>query len=306
VSAANEFPNADITQSVMGDQDLSKTEGGVILHLNVEDTRSQPQPETVTNNTEAEEDDDVWWERYLNKGDISNLLTLTTMLLGALLMILSPGEFADYVFAFGLFGFAGGITNWLAVKMLFDEVPGLIGSGVIPKRFEEIRRAVKNTIMRTFFDRGFIARYVTEQSGELITKLGLKEKIANFLTSDKGDAMLRTKLGNLRNSEVGLMLAMVNIDIGGAMMVNKVRDEMIAAAGEVGPLIASLLDPNELPIDTLRDEVDKLMTAKLGELDADKVKLLMEEVIRKHLGWLVVWGNVFGGCIGVIAHACGY
>ena len=36
---------------------------------------------------EAEEDDDVWWERYLNKGDISNLLTLTTMLLGALLMM---------------------------------------------------------------------------------------------------------------------------------------------------------------------------------------------------------------------------
>lgn len=28
----------------------------------------------------------------------------------------------EWVLAFGLFGFAGGFTNWLAVKMLFDQV----------------------------------------------------------------------------------------------------------------------------------------------------------------------------------------
>lgn len=33
---------------------------------------------------------------------------------------------------------------------------------------------------------------------------------------------------------------------------------------------------------------------------------LMESVVRKHLGWLIVWGNVFGGLIGVIAHGVGY
>jgi uncharacterized membrane protein YheB (UPF0754 family) len=255
---------------------------------------------------EEEKDQEFWWEKYLNKGDMSNLLTFLAMATGFLLMQVAPGKPADYIFAFGLFGFAGGITNWLAVKMLFDEVPGLIGSGVIPKRFEEIRQAVKNTIMKTFFDRGFITRYVTEQSEAMISKLGLEQKISSFLTSEKGDSMLREKLASLRKSEVGLMLAMVNIDIGGAMMVNKVRDEIVASASQVGPMIASVLDPNDLPIDTLREEVDKLMTAKLGELDANKVKVLMEEVIRKHLGWLVVWGNVFGGCIGIIAHACGY
>ena len=37
-----------------------------------------------------------------------------------------------------------------------------------------------------------------------------------------------------------------------------------------------------------------------------QVKILMEEVIRKHLGWLVVWGNVFGGMIGMVAKAWGY
>ena len=38
---------------------------------------------------------------------------------------------------------------------------------------------------------------------------------------------------------------------------------------------------------------------KLEQLDAGTVKRMMEEVIRQHLGWLVVWGNVFGGLLGL-------
>ena len=51
----------------------------------------------------------------------------------------------QYILAFGLFGFAGGITNWLAIKMLFDKIPGLYGSGIIEDRFVEIRETVKGT-----------------------------------------------------------------------------------------------------------------------------------------------------------------
>ena len=29
--------------------------------------------------------------------------------------------------AFGLFGFAGGMTNWLAIRMMFDKIPFLVG-----------------------------------------------------------------------------------------------------------------------------------------------------------------------------------
>ena len=35
------------------------------------------------------------------------------------------------------------------------------------------------------------------------------------------------------------------------------------------------------------------------ELTPARVKHLLESVIRSHLGWLVVWGNIFGGCIGM-------
>ncbi len=48
------------------------------------------------------------------------------------------------------------------------------------------------------------------------------------------------------------------------------------------------------------------MTEKLQELTPEKVKELMEDVIRTHLGWLVVWGNVFGSLIGLASVALGY
>jgi uncharacterized membrane protein YheB (UPF0754 family) len=31
------------------------------------------------------------------------------------------------------------------------------------------------------------------------------------------------------------------------------------------------------------------------------VKELVQNLIKEHLGWLVVWGGVFGGLIGVVS-----
>jgi hypothetical protein len=39
------------------------------------------------------------------------------------------------------------VTNYLAIYMLFEEVPGLYGSGIIPKRFQQIKATLKTMIM---------------------------------------------------------------------------------------------------------------------------------------------------------------
>ena len=54
---------------------------------------------------------------------------------------------------------------------------------------------------------------------------------------------------------------------------------------------------------SLRQQVDELLMAKLEELTPERE--MMEEVIREHLGWLIVWGNVFGALIGLAARALG-
>ena len=127
---------------------------------------------------------------HLNKGSISNLATFSVMLLGMLLSAATRGDPADcalpetfgqavarWVLAAGLFGFAGGITNWLAIKMLFDRVCNLPGSGVIPMRFKEIRQVIKDTIMKTFFDGPYLEQYMDKKMASLAGELDVGAKI---------------------------------------------------------------------------------------------------------------------------------
>merc|ERR1740133_340203 len=126
---------------------------------------------------------------YLNKGSIGNVATFSVMLLGMMMTAATKAEhacpaepetsgqaMARWVLAAGLFGFAGGITNWLAIKMLFDRVCNLPGSGVIPHRFKEIRQVVKDTIMKTFFDGPYLQQYMDKKMAGLMEGVDLGAK----------------------------------------------------------------------------------------------------------------------------------
>lgn len=97
--------------------------------------------------------------------------------------------------AFGLFGFigmliessvayvtsfivskystSGGMTNWLAIRMMFDKIPFLIGSGILLNNFAEIRDNVKKTTMETYFDAGHLSHYVTQKTEIILNSLQL-------------------------------------------------------------------------------------------------------------------------------------
>jgi uncharacterized membrane protein YheB (UPF0754 family) len=47
-------------------------------------------------------------------------------------------------------------------------------------------------------------------------------------------------------------------------------------------------------------QVNTLVQRRLEELTPQMVKEIMQQMIRDHLGWLVVWGGVFGGLIGLV------
>ncbi|MCU7375947.1 hypothetical protein PEC18_35415 [Paucibacter sp. O1-1] len=52
----------------------------------------------------------------------------------AIFVLVGYGLQQQIVFTIGLFALSGAITNWLAIHMLFEKVPGLYGSGVVPSR----------------------------------------------------------------------------------------------------------------------------------------------------------------------------
>lgn len=165
--------------------------------------RVQPEEDKACRDAQLESGSDeqgfdpttTFQEKYLNKGSVSNLVTFSVMIVGFILRAVTDddsasGEFARFVLFAGLFGFAGGITNWLAVKMLFDEIPLIYGSGVIPRRFKEIRSTVKYTIMNTFFDLDNLDRYMKQK----LEALDLASKVKTYVESEEGDKVLTEKL----------------------------------------------------------------------------------------------------------------
>ena len=45
-------------------------------------------------------------------------------------------------------------------------------------------------------------------------------------------------------------------------------------------------------------QLEKLIDDRLDEIGPHEVKIILKKMIDKHLGWLVLWGGVFGGFIG--------
>ena len=84
----------------------------------------------------------------MNKSLGTNLLSALLCIIG---ILLPEGPIKLYVLSAGLFSLSGAVTNWLAVHMLFEKVPGLYGSGVIVDRFEEFKSGIYSLVMENFF-----------------------------------------------------------------------------------------------------------------------------------------------------------
>ena len=95
----------------------------------------------------------------VSKSLTTNLIALA--IIGA--SFLSP-KYSEIMYLTGLFALSGGITNWLAIHMLFEKVPFLYGSGVIPNRFEEFKLGIKQLVMTEFFTPQNINVFAKQQS----------------------------------------------------------------------------------------------------------------------------------------------
>ena len=49
---------------------------------------------------------------------------------------------------------------------------------------------------------------------------------------------------------------------------------------------------------SLLNQVEQIIDQRLDGLTPEQVKNIIQDMIRKHLGWLVVWGGTIGGFIG--------
>tara|TARA_B100001559_G_scaffold231121_1_gene194578 strand:- start:464 stop:1165 length:702 start_codon:yes stop_codon:yes gene_type:complete len=222
----------------------------------------------------------------MNKNRSTNIIALLLMVGG----YYSP-FYSNIIFTTGLFSLAGGVTNWLAVYMLFDKIPLIYGSGVVPNRFEDFKIGIKRLIVQEFFTEERVKNFFEEYENLLSP-----ENIANKIDYDQIFEHLKD---GIVESSFGGMLAM----FGGKSALNVLKDPIIEKLHlVVGDVIDNIKTDNisENITTDLLEKIESIIDTRLNELTPQMVKEIVQDMIRHHLGWLVVWGGVFGGLIGLI------
>ena len=197
---------------------------------------------------------------------------------------LSP-KYNEIIYLIGLFALSGGITNWLAIHMLFEKVPFFYGSGVIPSRFEEFKLGIKNLVMTEFFTAQNIDVFVKQQSDIFSADLN---KMIDF------DRVFDGLVEAIESSSMGSLLAM----LGGKKALLPLKEPITLKLQEIIWEMKESKTVDKKLTSSLLNQVEQIIDQRLDELTPVHVKNIIQEMIRKHLGWLVVWGGVVGGIIG--------
>jgi uncharacterized membrane-anchored protein YjiN (DUF445 family) len=230
----------------------------------------------------------------VNKSFVTNLIAASITLVGyfyASMLLMS----------IGLFALSGALTNWIAVHMLFEKIPGFYGSGVVPARFEEFKAAIRVLMMEQFFTAENIQRFLSADGSGAKT-LDLEPVIDATDLSPAFDGLVSV----IEGSSFGSMLTMV----GGSAALQPLKEPFTARLKESLIEISSTDEFNQMLSRAtvhagndpeIRDKIASVIEKRLDELTPQLVKEIVQAMIKKHLGWLVVWGGVFGGLIGLVA-----
>ncbi len=230
----------------------------------------------------------------MNKSLLTNAIALMVVIAGFVV----PASYQPLVLNTGLFALSGGVTNWLAIHMLFDRVPGFYGSGVIPARFEEFKSGIKTLVMEQFFTRENLDSFFNKMAKKDEDQRGrsIMDKVIEAIDFNTAfDSLVDVIMG----SSFAGMLSMV----GGANALAPLKEPFVEKMHEFLAQISEdqdILDQvQQDSAKNLLSSVEQVVDQRLDELTPQLVKEIIQEMIKKHLGWLVVWGGVIGGIIGL-------
>jgi uncharacterized membrane protein YheB (UPF0754 family) len=253
------------------------------------------------------------------KNTLPNIIALALIL--ASFFLTEP--FRAITLSTGLFALSGALTNWLAVHMLFERIPGIYGSGVISLHFEEFKAAILRMVHEELLAKDNIERLLNSKETDVDSKSSSLDgestattkpnkpsiadsiDIKSMLDSIDLDVAFDQLVATIVESSFGSMLAMV----GGESALQPLRvpfkDKMRQFLTDTAnsPRVRALVSEQvrkAASSEVFIQKLDQLLRARLDELTPEMVKQIMQRMIKKHLGWLVIWGGVFGGVIGLL------
>ncbi len=231
----------------------------------------------------------------MNKSDITNIITV-------LIMAFGYSNDNQIIYMVGLFALSGAVTNSLAIHMLFEKVPFLYGSGVIESKFSQFKISIHNLLMNQFFTREHLTKFFQEEMSSAKKTIDF-EKILNKTDFSPAYESLKE---SVMQSSFGGMLGM----FGGEAALEPLREPFtkklqtsiisITASDAFQEVVNEALKSEDLSADVY-EKLSRIVNARLEELTPKMVKDIVQEMIKEHLGWLVIWGAVFGGLIGLVS-----
>lgn len=228
----------------------------------------------------------------MNKAFLTNATAFALVLLSLIL------PFGSELLLFGgLFALSGALTNQLAIHMLFEKVPFLYGSGVIALRFHAFRDAIKRLMMEEFFTPNQLENFLKQEE----KKLNLAPIIEETDFTPAFDALSKTVMESSFGGMLGMFGGERALEGLREPFANKMKSAVVAITNSAAfnATLSKHLENGALQEDMLCT-IEHLIDERLAELTPQMVKEIVQNLIREHLDWLVVWGGVFGGAIGVL------
>ena len=141
----------------------------------------------------------------------------------AALIVIIGGYFSPWfsgqILSIGFFALSGAITNWLAIHVLFERVPLLYGSGVVPLHFKEFKEGIRHLIMTEFFTKENLEKFFANSSSSMVPEINLDKAI----DSVDYNKIFSSLTAVIMESQFGSMLGM----FGGASALDSFRDPFI-------------------------------------------------------------------------------
>lgn len=229
----------------------------------------------------------------MNKSFITNIIAL--MLTGAGFLLKN-----NELFMVGLFALSGALTNAIAIHMLFEKVPFLYGSGVVENRFSQFKVGIHSLMMNEFFTKENLQRFFEEEVTSKKSHFNLSPILEKTDFTPAFDSLKQAVI----ESPFGGMLGM----FGGEQALEPLKEPFVQKLQSAIVTISkndsfqeALHESlgNSSVSDDMYEKVSDIVNKRLDELTPKMVKEIVQKMIKEHLGWLVIWGGVFGGLIGL-------
>jgi hypothetical protein len=229
-----------------------------------------------------------------NKSLITNLISIIFIFISFIV----PQNLQNPLLFIGLFALSGAITNQIAIHMLFERVPFFYGSGVIELRFEAFKNSIKTLMMEQFFTKEQLDNFFKNEE----QKLDLEPIIQQTDFSPAYEALTKTVMESPFGSMLGIFGGVGALEGLREPFTNKLKSAVLTIVKSDGfnTQIQNHLQNSSLSDDML-GSIENVIDKRLAELTPKMVKEIVQDFIKEHLGWLVVWGGFFGGLIGLLS-----